>query len=46
MEIQLRDLGKNNPDKTNASEEEGNYMGQHGTEEVHIGETTNQWFPT
>lgn len=41
MEIQLRDLGKNNPDKTNASEE-GNYVGQHGPKEVHIGETTNQ----
>lgn len=41
MEIHPTDLGKNNPDKTAVSEEDGNYLG-HGPK-VHMGETADQW---
>lgn len=45
VEVQPIVLGTNNAHKTNTSEEEGNEMGQHGTKRLHMGQTTDHWFP-
>lgn len=45
VEVQPVDLGTNNADETNTSEEEDDSVGWYGTKRIHIRQTTNQWFP-